>query len=279
MAGAAINIYNHWGEINQGGKINWGKFAYAGVVGGGAGLAVSLGIGAIAGTAAVATSTAASIASGIGTGVVGGALTYSVQEGLNSLVFKSQFSSRGLIAAAVTGGIFGGIAGIPAVGKALNKFSDKLDDAVETWWRGVPNGGSNITVTAENVTQDIRPRKYWAGGDDLGETAGVDAYINGKYNLDVNIASEYNGMTVHSPNGSSVSIQIPEHYSFERTFNDNGWVFRQPGTTGNSNTIRIMGPTSYAPKGYTVFYNNANQPFDPNTGKTLGKDFFHFLFH
>jgi hypothetical protein len=59
----------------------------------------------------------------------------------------------------------------------------------------------------------------------------------------------------------------------------NGFIYRLPGTVGDANTIRIMGPKSYAPNGYAVFYNAAGQPYNPNTGRTLSRDLWHFLFH
>ncbi len=45
-----------------------------------------------------------------------------------------------------------------------------------------------------------------------------------------------------------------------------------------ANAIRVhLNPTSYAPNGYTVFYNAHGQPFDPNTGRTLSRALWHFL--
>ena len=90
---------------------------------------------------------------------------------------------------------------------------------------------------------------------------------------------QYNGNIVTNPSGSAVTINIPNSYIGQMANNGNGTVFRLPGTIGNANTIRVMGVTSYAPNGYVVFYNGVGQPFNPNTGQTLGRDFFHFLFH
>jgi hypothetical protein len=48
--------------------------------------------------------------------------------------------------------------------------------------------------------------------------------------------------------------------------------------TSDANSIRIMGPTSYAPYGYHVHYNSLGQAIDPLTGQTLSKAASHLLF-
>jgi RHS repeat-associated protein len=76
-----------------------------------------------------------------------------------------------------------------------------------------------------------------------------------------------NGEFVVGPNGAAV--KIPAGYVAERAANENGIVYRPAGSTGDANTIRVMGPDAQGiyPNGYVKVYNSSGQPINPSTGK------------
>jgi RHS repeat-associated protein len=75
------------------------------------------------------------------------------------------------------------------------------------------------------------------------------------------------GEIVVGPNGAAV--RIPAGYVAEPAANGNGIVYRAAGSTGDANTIRIMGPDAQGryPNGYVRIYNSSGQPVIPSTGK------------
>jgi RHS repeat-associated protein len=76
-----------------------------------------------------------------------------------------------------------------------------------------------------------------------------------------------NGEFIVGPNGTAV--RIPPGYVAEPAANGNGIVYRPAGSTGNANTIRIMGPDAQGryPSGYVRIYNSSGQPLNSSTGK------------
>jgi RHS repeat-associated protein len=75
------------------------------------------------------------------------------------------------------------------------------------------------------------------------------------------------GETIVGPGGTAV--KIPPGYVAEAAENGNGIVYRPAGSTGNANTIRVMGPDAQGryPQGYVRIYNSSGQPVIPSTGK------------
>jgi RHS repeat-associated protein len=76
-----------------------------------------------------------------------------------------------------------------------------------------------------------------------------------------------NGQIMVGPSGTAVPIKAGQ--VAEPAANGNGIVYRDPGTTGNANTTRIMGPDGQGknPTGSVRQYNEHGQPVVPSTGK------------
>ena len=114
-------------------------------------------------------------------------------------------------------------------------------------------GGSDSTVTPEeNAAIDA--------GAAAGAEAGVArTMVNGVPQP----AAE--GEIVVGPNGTAV--KIPAGYVAAPAESGDGIVYRPAGSTGNANSIRIMGPNANQPA-RVIIYNSSGQPIVPSTGRT-----------
>lgn len=74
-----------------------------------------------------------------------------------------------------------------------------------------------------------------------------------------------NGEIVVGPNGTAV--KIPAGYVATAAESGDGIVYRPAGSTGNANSIRIMGPSARQ-GARVIIYNAEGQPIIPGTKNT-----------
>jgi len=55
-------------------------------------------------------------------------------------------------------------------------------------------------------------------------------------------------------------VEVPVGWLARPADNGNGTVYQRPGAQGNSDSIRVMDPTTTYPDGYVVLYNRHGQP-------------------
>jgi RHS repeat-associated protein len=169
----------------------------------------------------------------------------------------------------VIGGAAGGLAGGFTAGFTMSMIATKGDfsASLQAGW----DAGLNSALTGAGIG-------FGAGaftGYKYAKANNLDLWSGKSLKSNIN---PYNGKIVTNPAGDKVTIDIPSDYIMRPADNGNGMVYQAPGSIGNANMIRIMGPTTYAPNGYSVFYNSYGQPINPNTGETLGRALWHFKF-
>jgi len=116
-----------------------------------------------------------------------------------------------------------------------------------------PGGGGDSTVTPEE-----------SAAIDAGAAAGAEAGVaRTMVNGVPQPAAE--GEIVVGPNGTAV--RIPAGYVAAPAESGSGIVYRPAGSTGDANSIRIMGPNANQPA-RVIIYNSSGQPIVPSTGRT-----------
>jgi len=78
-----------------------------------------------------------------------------------------------------------------------------------------------------------------------------------------------------------VGLRVPSDYKASPVDDNQGWIFRPPGGTGNNGAFRAMddteNPARY-PNGYGMRYNSAGAPTTPSGRGLIGRDSTHVPF-
>lgn len=129
-----------------------------------------------------------------------------------------------------------------------------------------PSGTALTSYNSNQISCDSGPIAPGAIGNS--QASGSSSASSQWTAAQARAAAEYSG------------YQIPDDYVAERAANDQGWVFRVPGSTGNADIVRVGEPNPQNPSGYVRFYNNYGQPLtadgepgpDSDTHLPLGDD-------
>lgn len=279
-----INVAANWDDIQaQGG--GWDSFGRAASYFG-----VGFGVGALG------TIGGAALAPVIGTGAIAG-IGFGAAGGFTAMTSNTLIKTGGDWDASLQSGAQGAMWGALTGGLIAGGFSTMLG---YNFWTGMPR--PQLSLPEPDVFRpgsspssgpswrfgdayDIWRSDFWKLGYNANPKVqpGVGDIAVNQTQSDWNRTysqysnSRFNGRVVTNPEGSQVAIDIPSSYSVRWADNGNGLVYQAYGSTGNANSIRIMGPTNYAPNGYAVFYNANGQAFNPVTGLVLSKANWHFL--
>jgi hypothetical protein len=74
------------------------------------------------------------------------------------------------------------------------------------------------------------------------------------------------GHCVAAEDGTGSIPGLKDGWQGRTADNGKGWVWQEPGSPGNANSLRVMDPTPQYPNGYTRFYNGEGN------GQPLGLD-------
>ncbi len=77
------------------------------------------------------------------------------------------------------------------------------------------------------------------------------------------------------PDGT-IGVGHPDGYVATPSRTGEGIIYREPGSVGNANTIRIMPPNEQYPSGRVIIYNGQGQPISPYSGRTGSRGQYHY---
>lgn len=146
---------------------------------------------------------------------------------------------------------------------------DRAINPIVNFGRGVTGG------LTDKVANWISPGASCAvGGNTLAYGLGLASVL-----VTPAAAVRRGGTIVEEANGSARGIPgLPSGWQGREANNGKGWVWQEPGTPGNANSMRVMDPTAQYPNGYVRFYNESGQPLSsagkpgPNSTTHIARD-------
>ncbi len=272
--GGAVNVALHWNQIMTGGNM-WKDMAVAFGIGaiGGAVAAATFGAGiAAVGTASGASAILAGMYVAGVSAVMGDNLT-----NLGNVIFFNDAPNTlkdNAKTFAISAGTYGVVKIVSNAVRPKNIHKSPNIKAEKNVMQDVDIDDPQLTT--KSIMPKAEPSTVVDAPENLTLSQSVD--LDGNIKINIQNTTGQNGLVLNAPDGSN--IKIPANYYSSPANNGNGIVFRPMGSPANSNSnaIRIMGPTTYAPNGYAVFYNSTGQPINPSTGQTLSKAQWHYLF-